>query len=266
MALNAANKAFYIRYNDLQPVKIKTHISGDSLEDVADLIGAFKSAVVPLLNDASIANLTLHTVIDGIESPALEVDLPLRDLPHGTTPRSALIIKSTPSKVERHRDLELLSAERALEEARNKRLISEGRLLEARTFSGSITTARSLGESVISNRTLEPTFFAFATISRLTTMEDIRRLVEPVRGLCLSRLPSDNRTPTESQVQRYYIELFATIRRVLAINPSFHVKDTHEQGVVELKAKLDETSYHEAVGQVMDRFFHMKVAQPQRSV
>ena len=61
----AENREFYVKYLDNQAVKIETHFNREqerprSLKDVGDLIGAVKQALAPLLNDTSIAELTLH--------------------------------------------------------------------------------------------------------------------------------------------------------------------------------------------------------------
>jgi predicted Ser/Thr protein kinase len=57
---------FFVRYLDSIPIIVNTHINEHRtrrefpLENAADLIRAYKDSVVPLLDDSSITNLTLH--------------------------------------------------------------------------------------------------------------------------------------------------------------------------------------------------------------
>jgi hypothetical protein len=68
-------KSFYIKYLTNQPVKVESHYIGDldrkrPLSDVGDLVAAYKSNVVPLLDHFSIAQLTLH-LPNGVARSAL---------------------------------------------------------------------------------------------------------------------------------------------------------------------------------------------------
>ncbi|TPX74549.1 hypothetical protein CcCBS67573_g04185 [Chytriomyces confervae] len=92
------NAVVFVRYQSNQPVKIETHYVGEQdrrrpLSDVADMIGAYRSAG-SLLADTPIELLSLHPVVDGAEGPALEPDLPISTLSTGLTAKTALIIKS----------------------------------------------------------------------------------------------------------------------------------------------------------------------------
>ncbi|KAI8822721.1 hypothetical protein BJ741DRAFT_541798, partial [Chytriomyces cf. hyalinus JEL632] len=66
------NEALFVQYQSYQPVKINTHFDaqgvsrGNPLSDVADVIGAYRSG--SLLADTPIELLTLHAVVDGVES------------------------------------------------------------------------------------------------------------------------------------------------------------------------------------------------------
>ncbi|KAJ3404043.1 hypothetical protein HDV05_007403, partial [Chytridiales sp. JEL 0842] len=118
----------------------------------------------------------------------------------------------------------ILILQRQLEEAKTNRLIAERQLkeVEVNNMPGSITTARSLGQRIISEAQQEKGFIAFQNIVKLTTMEDIHRLAEPVRELYSLHYPCGDSAPTDAQVRKYYAELFATIRRVLKINSNVH--------------------------------------------
>jgi hypothetical protein len=61
------NREFFIKYLNYQPVGIRTHILNtntfeliQTIATVGDLIGAYKTAVAPLLDLFSTAQLTLH--------------------------------------------------------------------------------------------------------------------------------------------------------------------------------------------------------------
>ena len=61
------NNSFYIKYLNNQPVVMNTHINNERtaprafpIETVAHMIAAYRTAVAPLLDDSSIAQLTLH--------------------------------------------------------------------------------------------------------------------------------------------------------------------------------------------------------------
>ncbi|KAJ3221127.1 hypothetical protein HDU78_000681, partial [Chytriomyces hyalinus] len=89
------NQVFWVQYQTIQPVKIKTHYVGEQerrmpLEDVADVIGAFFPGVSPV----ELGQYKLHAVVDGVEGPALKANLPLSTLSTGLTAETALIIKS----------------------------------------------------------------------------------------------------------------------------------------------------------------------------
>jgi hypothetical protein len=73
------NTQFYIKYLDNQPVQISTHINNDKtayrvfpLENVGDLVAAYKAAVAPLLDHSSLAQLTLHLPINADRSTISE--------------------------------------------------------------------------------------------------------------------------------------------------------------------------------------------------
>ena len=70
------NKTFFIQYSQNQPVEINSHINNErtalrlfSLENVAHLVAAYKTTVAPLLDQSSLAELTLHSSIDGPAIP-----------------------------------------------------------------------------------------------------------------------------------------------------------------------------------------------------
>ena len=72
------NKSLFIQYSQNQPVKVETHYFGQQdrrrpLTDVGDLIAAYKAAVSPLLDQSSLAQLTLH-LPDGVARTALTDD------------------------------------------------------------------------------------------------------------------------------------------------------------------------------------------------
>jgi hypothetical protein len=91
------NRSIYIRYGDNQPVKISTQFDSQRvrrefpLEDVADLIGAYKTAVAPRFDSIPADELTLHNEDDG---DALRPGLALADVMGGKTDDHPLIIKS----------------------------------------------------------------------------------------------------------------------------------------------------------------------------
>jgi hypothetical protein len=72
------NQELYVKYKDNQAVKINTHFNGEQgrirpLKDVADLVAAYKTAVAPLLDHSSLAELTLH-LPEGVARTALDKD------------------------------------------------------------------------------------------------------------------------------------------------------------------------------------------------
>jgi hypothetical protein len=71
---------FYVKYLDNQAVGVRTHAlitaTGQCVQNiftVGDLIEALKQALAPLLNDTSIAELTLH-LPEGVAKDSLEGD------------------------------------------------------------------------------------------------------------------------------------------------------------------------------------------------
>ena len=86
---------FYIQYQNNSPVPILSQTLPSVLQGeepiVADLIGAYKTAVAPLLDHSSVAQLTLHAAVD---SEALDPDVLISSLSTGGTAKTALIIKS----------------------------------------------------------------------------------------------------------------------------------------------------------------------------
>ncbi|TPX40250.1 hypothetical protein CcCBS67573_g10635, partial [Chytriomyces confervae] len=95
------NQVFWVQYQTNQPVKIETHYVGERerrrpLSDVADVIGAATLGTTRRLIGLpkDFGPLTLHAVVDGVEGPALEPDLPLSALSSGLTAKTALVIKS----------------------------------------------------------------------------------------------------------------------------------------------------------------------------
>ncbi|KAJ3076253.1 hypothetical protein HDU98_004866 [Podochytrium sp. JEL0797] len=93
----------YIRYKDYTAVAIDTSYGRGPqqllpLLTVAHLIAAAKTAVAPLLDHLSLAQLTLHSVCDGVESDALEPDVLLSAVPTGFTAKTALVIKTVAGK------------------------------------------------------------------------------------------------------------------------------------------------------------------------
>ena len=92
------NKSFFIQYSQNQPVEINSHINNERtalrlfpLEKVAHLVAAYKTAVAPLLDHSSVAQLTLHAAVD---AEALRPGLSLVDVASGHTDDNPLIIKS----------------------------------------------------------------------------------------------------------------------------------------------------------------------------
>ena len=68
---NHAEQNVHIKYQRNLPVKIKTHTGrhGDLLVDVGDLVAAYKTAVTPLLDLSSAAQLTLHSSAENDSEP-----------------------------------------------------------------------------------------------------------------------------------------------------------------------------------------------------
>ncbi|KAK6091824.1 hypothetical protein MT418_007793 [Batrachochytrium dendrobatidis] len=67
------NKQFYIKYLENQPVGLRTHINNERtalrpfpLDSVADLVAAFQA--LPNSPLAFVGDLTLHYVVDGVET------------------------------------------------------------------------------------------------------------------------------------------------------------------------------------------------------
>ena len=106
---------YYVKYLEHQPIKIEIDYNGQEkrnrpLKDVADLIVAYKTAVAPLLEGSSIAQLTLHSpdrvprktlpkrcfaVSDNTDT-TLDPGCSLSTLGnHGSNSKKPLIIKST---------------------------------------------------------------------------------------------------------------------------------------------------------------------------
>ncbi|KAJ3377980.1 hypothetical protein HDU80_003042, partial [Chytriomyces hyalinus] len=95
------NQVFWVQYQTNQPVKIKTHYVGKQkrrkpLSVVAHVIGAAKQTLTPRFDATPMEELTLHSVVDGVEGPALAPDLPLSTLSAGLTAMTALVIRSKP--------------------------------------------------------------------------------------------------------------------------------------------------------------------------
>ena len=73
------NKTFYLKYQDNGPVKVQTHFDAlkrkreSPLEDVADLVAAYKVAVAPRLDATPVDSLVLH-LPQGYDRTALEED------------------------------------------------------------------------------------------------------------------------------------------------------------------------------------------------
>jgi hypothetical protein len=102
------NQTFFIQYNQNQPVKIETRYIGEQerrrpLTDVADLVAAYKTAVAPLLDNSSLAQLTLHSVTDGVEATYNTWDSLTALGPNGKTGTSPLIIRSRGMRYIYHR-------------------------------------------------------------------------------------------------------------------------------------------------------------------
>ncbi|KAI8914143.1 hypothetical protein EDD86DRAFT_182098, partial [Gorgonomyces haynaldii] len=59
------NRRFYIKYLNNQPLKIDIRYAkrpdGGPIEDVGDLVAAYKIAVAPRFNDVPVDQFTLHT-------------------------------------------------------------------------------------------------------------------------------------------------------------------------------------------------------------
>ncbi|KAJ8322477.1 hypothetical protein O5D80_000085 [Batrachochytrium dendrobatidis] len=67
------NERFYIKYLDYQPVKIETHFNGElerkrPLTDVGGLVAAYKTAAIPLLASTFVGDITIHYVVNGVET------------------------------------------------------------------------------------------------------------------------------------------------------------------------------------------------------
>jgi hypothetical protein len=94
------NKSFYIRYQQNQPLNIETHIDAarktreNPLVLVGHLIEAYKYAVAPRFDNTPGDEITLHQVVDGVESVALLPDIPLTEIHGGQSARDPLIIKT----------------------------------------------------------------------------------------------------------------------------------------------------------------------------
>ncbi|KAJ3288486.1 hypothetical protein HDU79_004798 [Rhizoclosmatium sp. JEL0117] len=94
------NRFFFIRHKDDAAVKVGTHLDSRHtlrewpLEDVADIVAAFKMAIVPRFDSTPIDELSLHQVVDGVEGPALRPGLPLTEVTGGRTDDYPLIVKS----------------------------------------------------------------------------------------------------------------------------------------------------------------------------
>ena len=100
------NKEFYIQYLNYQPVGLKTHILNTKsfewiqiISTVGDLIAAYKTAVAPLLDHLSLAQLTLHFTINGEETTYNSWDLLTLLGDNGTTGPNPLVIKSNPQGI-----------------------------------------------------------------------------------------------------------------------------------------------------------------------
>ncbi|OAJ38746.1 hypothetical protein BDEG_22651 [Batrachochytrium dendrobatidis JEL423] len=96
------NKAFYIQYLHNQPVKIETHFNGElerrrPLTDVGDLVVAFQALPNSPLASTFVDELTLHYVVNGVETNYNSWD-PISALgTNGTVGSSPLIIKANNS-------------------------------------------------------------------------------------------------------------------------------------------------------------------------
>ncbi|KAJ3061671.1 hypothetical protein HDU99_005481, partial [Rhizoclosmatium hyalinum] len=94
------NRFFFIRRKNDAAVKVGTHLDSRHtlrewpLEDVADIVAAFKMAIVPRFDSTPIDELSLHQVVDGVEGPALRPGLPLTEVTGGRTDDYPLIVKS----------------------------------------------------------------------------------------------------------------------------------------------------------------------------
>ncbi len=94
------NNKFYVKYQNNQPIKVETHIDIKRarrefpLIDVGDLVAAYKTAVAPLLDHSSLAQLTLHSISNGVETNYNSWD-PLTVLgQNGRLGTNPLIVKS----------------------------------------------------------------------------------------------------------------------------------------------------------------------------
>ena len=92
------NREFYVKYLDNHAVGLKTHVlittTGQWVQNiftVGDLIGAVKEALAPLLNDTSIAELTLH-LPEGVAKDSLEQDCFATVDESDTTLRPSLVL------------------------------------------------------------------------------------------------------------------------------------------------------------------------------
>lgn len=95
------NRAFYIKYQQNEPVGIETHFNGENdrrrpLQNVSDLIQGICELTVaffPSAEPATLGQYTLHSLVDGVEN-MLEVDTPLSTITFGSTARNPLVIRS----------------------------------------------------------------------------------------------------------------------------------------------------------------------------
>ncbi|KAJ1512194.1 hypothetical protein HMI56_004383 [Coelomomyces lativittatus] len=67
------NKQFYIKYLTNQPIKVETHYIGEQdrrrpLSEVGDLVAACKLAIPSKLGTIDIDELTLHSIVNGVET------------------------------------------------------------------------------------------------------------------------------------------------------------------------------------------------------
>lgn len=92
------NRSFYIQYQLYQSVKINTHIGAGRkireypLIDVADLIDAYKNAVAPRFDNTPGDEITLHQVVDGVESEAFRPGHPLAEIRGGQYDNDPLMV------------------------------------------------------------------------------------------------------------------------------------------------------------------------------
>ncbi len=92
---NMDNKTFYMRYQDYQAIPIDTLYIGEQLRirplsSIGHLVAAYKTAASPLLDNISIAQLSIHV---NVNSEALKSDVSLSTIPSGNTVDTPLILK-----------------------------------------------------------------------------------------------------------------------------------------------------------------------------